>query len=106
MLKDFFGYSAGFIASIMYIPQIKKMYLTKSTNDISMNMIFMLLLCSILWITYGVYLMEWPVIITDIIIFLQVFIMLCFKIYYEKLCFYNRTSNRTNGINQIITTST
>lgn len=93
MLKDFFGYSAGLIASIMYIPQIKKMYLTKSTDDISMNMIFMLLLCSVLWITYGVYLMEWPVIITDIIIFLQVFIMLCLKIHYEKLCLCNRTNS-------------
>ena len=40
MLKDIFGYSAGFIASIMYFPQIKKMYETKSTDDISMNMIF------------------------------------------------------------------
>lgn len=93
MLKDLFGYSACLIASIMYIPQIKKIYLTKSTDDISMNMIFMLLLCSVLWIIYGVYLMEWPVIITDIIIFIQVFIMLCLKIYYEKLCLCNRTNS-------------
>ena len=94
MLKDIFGYSAGFMASIMYIPQIKKMYLTKSTDDISINMIFMVLLCSILWITYGFYLMEWPVIITDIIILLQALLMLFFKIYYEKLyCCTDRTDS-------------
>ena len=103
MIKDVFGYSAGFMASIMYIPQIKKMYLTKSTDDISINMLSMILLCSILWITYGFYLMEWPVIITDIIILLQALLMLSFKIYYERLCC---CGNRTNSINHIVTTST
>ena len=103
IIKDVFGYSAGFMASIMYIPQIKKMYLTKSTDDISINMIFMVLLCSILWIAYGFYLMEWPVIITDIIILLQALLMLFFKIYYEKLCCCGK---RTNSINHIVTTST
>ena len=48
MLKDVFGYSAGFIAAIMYFPQIKKMYITKSTDDLSMNTIFLLIICSIL----------------------------------------------------------
>ena len=85
MLKDVFGYSAGFIAAIMYFPQIKKMYITKSTDDISMNTIFLLIICSILWIIYGIYLMEWPVIITDVIILLQVLTMLSLKIYHEKL---------------------
>jgi len=95
MIKDIFGYSACFIASIMYIPQIKKMYVTKSTDDLSMKMIFMLILCSILWIIYGFYLMEWPVIITDVIILLQVLAMLSLKIYYEKLLC---CSGRTNSI--------
>ena len=96
IIKDVFGYSAGFMASIMYIPQIKKMYLTKSTDDISINMLFMVLLCSILWITYGFYLMEWPVIITDIIILLQALLMLSLKMYHEKLLC---CANRTNSIN-------
>lgn len=95
MLKDVFGYSAGFIAAIMYFPQIKKMYITKSTDDISMNTIFLLIICSILWIIYGIYLMEWPVILTDIIILLQVLTMLSLKIYYEKLCCCR---NRANSI--------
>ena len=102
MLKDIFGYSAGFIASIMYFPQIKKMYITKSTDDISMNMIFLLIICSILWIIYGVYLMEWPVILTDFIILLQVLTMLFIKIYYEKLCCFR---NRADSVDHIITTS-
>ena len=96
MLKDVFGYSAGFIASIMYIPQLKKMYLTKSTDDISLNMIFLLILCSLLWITYGIYLNEWPVILTDAIILFEILIMLSLKIYYEKLCCFK---NRTDSIN-------
>ena len=96
MLKDIFGYSAGFIASIMYFPQIKKMYETKSTDDISMNMIFLLIICSVLWIIYGIYLMEWPVILTDVIILLQVLTMLFLKIYHEKLCC---CGNRTDCIN-------
>jgi MtN3 and saliva related transmembrane protein len=103
MLKDVFGYSAGFIAAIMYFPQIKKMYITKSTDDISMNTIFLLIICSILWIIYGIYLMEWPVIITDVIILLQVLTMLSLKIYHEKLyC----CRNRANSIDQVITAST
>lgn len=103
MLKEFFGYSAGFMASIMYIPQIKKMYLTKSTHDISINMIFLLLLCSTLWVIYGLYLNELPVILCDSIVFLEIITMLSLKIYYEKLyC----CRNRTNSIDQVITTST
>ena len=96
MLKDIFGYSAGFIASIMYFPQIKKMYITKSTDDISMNMIVLLIICSVLWIIYGIYLMEWPVILTDVIILLQVLTMLFLKIYHEKLCC---CTDRTDSIN-------
>ena len=103
MLKDVFGYSAGFIASVQYIPQIKKMYLTKSTNDISMNMIFICAFGSILWITYGIYLMEWPVILTDVIILLQVLTMLFLKIYHEKLCCCR---NRTDSVDHIIAAST
>ena len=102
MLKNIFGYSAGFIASIMYLPQIKKMYITKSTDDISINMLVLLIICSILWIIYGIYLMEWPVIITDVIILSQVLTMLFIKIYYEKLyC----VRNRTDSVDHIITTS-
>jgi len=100
MLKDVFGYSAGFMAAVMYFPQIKKMYITKSTEDISMNTIFLLIICSILWIIYGIYLMEWPVILTDVVILLQVFTMLFLKIYHEKLwC----CRNRTDSIDHIIT---
>ena len=79
------------------------MYITKSTDDISMNMIFLLLICSVLWIIYGIYLMEWPVILTDVIIFLQVSTMLFLKIYHEKLCCYR---NRTDSVDHIITAST
>jgi len=93
MFKDIFGYSAAFMASIMYVPQIKKMYITKSTHDVSINMLSMGLFCSILWI----------VIITDLIIFSQVLSMLSLKIYHEKLyC----CRNRTNTINHVITTPT
>jgi MtN3 and saliva related transmembrane protein len=103
MFKDIFGYSAAFMASIMYVPQIKKMYITKSTHDVSINMLSMALFCSILWIIYGFYLSEWPVIITDLIIFSQVLSMLSLKIYHEKLyC----CRNRTNTINHVITTPT
>ena len=96
MIKNVFGYSAAFIASVQYIPQIKKMYITKSTDDISMNMIFICAFGSILWITYGIYLMEWPVILTDIIILLELSAMLSLKIYHEKLLC---CADRTNSIN-------
>ena len=96
MFKDIFGYSAAFIASVQYIPQIKKMYITKSTDDISMNTIFICAFGSILWITYGIYLMEWPVILTDITILLELSAMLSLKIYHEKLLC---CADRTNSIN-------
>jgi MtN3 and saliva related transmembrane protein len=46
---DTIGYVAGLLTTICLIPQLMKIIITKSTNDISLSTFIVLLLGQILW---------------------------------------------------------
>jgi len=60
---DLFGYAAGLIATISFLPQVIKTYKTKKANDISIYMLGLTLTTNILYIVYGLFLELYPVII-------------------------------------------
>ncbi|MFN7039055.1 MAG: SemiSWEET family sugar transporter [Alphaproteobacteria bacterium] len=54
MLINFFGFIASITSFIGLLPQIYKIYKTKSAQDISMLMAVNYLICSVAWIIYGI----------------------------------------------------
>ena len=77
------GLIAAAFTTIALIPQLMKVWKTKSTRDISAGMFT---LCSsglFLWFVYGVYINDMPIILANSIAFIQSIAILTFKAKYK-----------------------
>ena len=81
---DFMGQAAGMLISISFIPQLIRVYKLKSAYEISTAFTSILLLALLGWIVYGIYFRLAPVILWDSIGFIQVAILLVFKMKYGR----------------------
>jgi len=79
-MKEFVGAAATVICVLSVTPQVYQVIKTNSTKDISLASILLMILMSLLWIWYGILIMDWPVILTDVGFILQQFIILAYKI--------------------------
>ena len=76
------GFIAGLLTTGSFIPQVIKVYKTKSAGDISIGMLAMLLLGTSLWISYGFVIRSVPVILWNIVSFNLVAALFAGKIKY------------------------
>jgi len=79
-MKEYVGATATVVCVLSITPQVYQVIKTNSTRDISLASILLMLLMSLLWIWYGILIMDWPVILTDVGVILQEFIILAYKI--------------------------
>ena len=77
------GYFAGAITTIAFVPQVIKIWKTKSTKDISLIMFVAFCLGVFLWMIYGIILHSKPVIIANSIGFVLGIIIIILKIKYK-----------------------
>ena len=77
------GYFAGAITTIAFIPQVIKIWKTKSTKDISLITFVAFCLGVFLWMIYGIILHSKPVIIANSIGFVLGIIIIILKIKYK-----------------------
>ena len=82
VLADFIGQAAGILISVSLIPQLIRVYKLKSAYEISTTFTSILLLALLCWLVYGIYYHILPIIIWDSIGFLEVTILLVFKMKY------------------------
>ena len=77
------GLLAGTLTTISFFPQMLKTWKTRSTKDISLVMF--LLFCGgvLLWIVYGLFLGDIPVIMTNVATFILAFPILVLKLKYK-----------------------
>jgi MtN3 and saliva related transmembrane protein len=78
------GLAAGTISSITFLPQVIKIWQTKSAKDLSMPMLLLLVLGVSMWLAYGIIIKNTPVIYTNSMVLFMTFIMLFFKLKYNK----------------------
>ena len=74
------GLTAAAMGGISLFPQLLKVLKTKSTKDISREMILILAGSIFLWLIYGILLKNLPIIIANFFGFIQALIILFFKI--------------------------
>ncbi len=79
-LLDYSGYVAAFCTTSAYIPQVLKVWRTRETKDISLKMFCVLVTGLALWLTYGIWKSEIPLIAAN-----GVTLMLASTILYFKL---------------------
>lgn len=76
------GLTAGALTTISLLPQVVKIWNSKSAKDISFGMYSILCTGLLLWIFYGFFIDSLPVVITNIFSFILACIILALKTRY------------------------
>lgn len=82
---DIFGYLGGLILSINSLPQIYKIWKTKSTNDLSYTTFFIALIGYVFYIIYGTLIKSIPIITGISFSFVCTLSMICLKYSLERI---------------------
>ena len=82
MLATVIGTVAGTLTTAAYLPQVVKVWRSRSAGDISLQMYILMVMGASLWVVYGLLLMQWPVIIANGVSLLFTAIILMFKLRY------------------------
>jgi MtN3 and saliva related transmembrane protein len=79
-LADYIGYAAAFCTTGAYVPQVLRVWRTRSTQDISLKMFLVLVTGLALWLTFGVLKGEWPIMLANGITLVLARAILLFKL--------------------------
>lgn len=77
------GFLAATFTTVAFIPQAVKTIRTKQTQDISFWMYIILIIGILLWLTYGIYQRDWPIILANSVTFVLVVPILVLKIIHK-----------------------
>ena len=80
---EILGLAAGTITSITFIPQVVKIWKTKSAKDLSLMMLLLLIAGVLLWLTYGLLIKDTAIIYTNSMVLGMSMIMLFFKLRFK-----------------------
>ena len=64
-LEIIIGYIACVNVALLQIPQVLKTFQSKQADDLSWGMILLNLFASILWFSYGIIILKYPIIIAN-----------------------------------------
>jgi MtN3 and saliva related transmembrane protein len=79
-LLDYTGYAAALCTTGAYVPQVLRVWRTRSTQDISLKMFLVLVTGLVLWLVYGFWKGEIPLIAANGVTLMLAGIILYFKI--------------------------
>ena len=74
------GFIAGLLTTIAFLPQVIKVYRTKSTKDISLPMYVIFTIGVATWVVYGLMLNSMDVFIFNVITFILAIVILAYKL--------------------------
>jgi len=77
---DLLGSLAGSLTTLSFLPQVAKTWRSGSAKDISLGMFVLYCAGVILWLVYGVFLMAWPIILSNAMTLVLSGLILWFKI--------------------------
>lgn len=65
LLQDFVGFAAAGLTTVAFLPQAAKSWMTRDLSGVSLPMYSLFTAGVVLWLTYGVLLGAWPIIIAN-----------------------------------------
>ena len=80
---DGIGLIAGLLTTTAFIPQVLKIYRTKSGEDISARMISLFTAGLVLWLIYGILLRSMPLILSNVVTLVLSLAIIALKIRYR-----------------------
>lgn len=66
-MSDLIGMIAGALTTIAFVPQVWRVWKTRSTKDISLGMYLVFTTGVVFWLAYGLMLGAWPIIVANVI---------------------------------------
>lgn len=81
---DGLGLFGAFLSSVTFVPQVYKAWQTKSTGDLSIWMIIILLANVSTWLTYGIIKNDFAIILANAIILSLSLLLLYFKLTFKS----------------------
>ena len=79
-VHDVVGYSAGFLATAAFVPQVAKTFKERSARDISLGMYVLFCTGVGLWLVYGVLIASWPIVLSNLVTLLLSGVVLLLKL--------------------------
>lgn len=76
---EFLGLLAGTLSCITFVPQIFKTWKSKSVKDISVMSFMIVVISTLIWLSYGMIKQLPSVILTNIVVCLSAIVMLLLK---------------------------
>jgi MtN3 and saliva related transmembrane protein len=83
-LVDFVGYIAATLTTAAFLPQVLKVWRSKSTNDLALPMLLSFILGVGMWLVYGLLVKSTPVIIANAVTLVLNLVILHFKLKYKS----------------------
>jgi MtN3 and saliva related transmembrane protein len=80
---DLLGLAAGTLTTCSFVPQVVRIWRTRSARDISLVMFLLLSLGVLLWVVYGVAIQSVPVIVANGVTLLLALAILGMKLYFD-----------------------
>lgn len=77
------GLVAGVLTTLAYLPQLIKTWKSRSAADLSWSMLIILCTGIVLWLIYGFYIQDLPIIAANIVTLIFASIILLLKIRYQ-----------------------
>ncbi|HEX7952542.1 MAG TPA: SemiSWEET transporter [Burkholderiales bacterium] len=84
VLTEGIGMVAGLLTTTAFIPQVWKIYRTKSGNDISGRMFSIFSIGIVLWLAYGIMLRSVPLILSNLVTLVLSLTILVLKVRYRR----------------------
>lgn len=80
---DSLGLVAGTLTTIAFVPQVLKIWVSKSAEDVSIFMFAVFSLGVLLWLAYGIALGAWPIIIANVVTLVLSILVILLKYRYR-----------------------
>ena len=79
-----FGYFAGFLTTVSFLPQVIKTWKSRSATDLSLGMFSVFSLGVIFWLIYGFLIQESPIIFWNSVTLILVLAILAMKLKFDS----------------------
>lgn len=77
------GLAAGALTTVAFVPQVVKIWRTRSTHDISLGMFALFSTGLVLWLIYGLHIGSLPIVIANTVTLALALTILYFKLRYK-----------------------
>ena len=83
-LTEMTGFVAAILTTFSFVPQVLHVWRTRSVADISLGMYTTYTFCIAIWLIYGILIMSWPVILSNLVTLALASSVLVMKIRFRR----------------------